>query len=54
VQNPRRALEPAGAGAALLRGAFHVLGLLLPYLDRAQRDHLHALAAHYTRPSGDE
>ena len=54
VQNPRQALEPDNAGAALLRGAFHVLGLLLPYLDPAQRDHLHALAAHYTRPSGDD
>lgn len=48
VKNPRRALEPEHAGAALLRGAFHVLALLLPYLDTAQRDHLHGLAAHYT------
>ena len=53
VRNPRRALEPESAGAALLRGAFHVLSLLLPYLDPGQRDHLHALAARYTRPSGD-
>lgn len=54
VRNPRKALEPADAGAALLRGAFHVLSLLLPYLDRAERDHLHALAAHYTgAPGGD-
>ena len=48
VRNPRRALEPEQAGAALLRGAFHVLSLLLPYLDAAQRDHLHSLAHHYT------
>ncbi len=48
VRNPRRALEPEQAGAALLRGAFHVLSLLLPYLDAAQRDHLHSLAHRYT------
>ena len=54
VRNPRRALEPESAGAALLRGAFHVLGLLLPYLDTAQRDHLHALAARYDRPPGGD
>ncbi|HEX2542987.1 MAG TPA: TetR/AcrR family transcriptional regulator [Caldimonas sp.] len=52
VRNPRKALEPEGAGAALLRGAFHVLSLLLPYLDPAQRDHLHGLATHYDA-SGD-
>ena len=34
VRDPRRALEPESAGAALLRGAFHVLSLLMPYLDR--------------------
>jgi AcrR family transcriptional regulator len=50
VRNPRKALEPEGAGAALLRGAFHVLSLLLPYLDAAQREHLHALALRYTAP----
>ena len=48
VRDPRHALEPESAGAALLRGAFHVLSLLLPYLDAGQRDHLHALAAEYT------
>ncbi len=48
VKDPRRALEPESAGPALLRGAFHVLCLLLPYLDAGQRDHLHALAASYT------
>jgi AcrR family transcriptional regulator len=54
VRNPRQALEPENVGAALLRGAFHVLCLLLPYLDPAQRDHLHALAAPYsTNPRGD-
>jgi len=50
VRNPRRALEPESAGAALLRGAFHVLSLLLPYLDPAQREHLHGLATHYHAP----
>ena len=32
VRDPRRALEPETASAALSRGAFHVLCLLLPYL----------------------
>ena len=50
VRDPRRALEPAEAGAALLRGAFHVLSLLLPYLAAEQRDHLHALVNRYQRP----
>ena len=50
VRDPRKALEPEGAGAALLRGAFHVLSLLLPYLDAAGRDHLHGLATRYHAP----
>ena len=49
VRDPRRALEPETAAAALLRGAFHVLSLLLPYLDGDQREHLHALAGQYTK-----
>ncbi|KNZ33651.1 MAG: TetR family transcriptional regulator [Methylibium sp. NZG] len=49
VRDPRKALEPESAGAALLRGAFHVLSLLLPYLDAAQREHLHALVANYAK-----
>jgi AcrR family transcriptional regulator len=49
VRDPRNALEPASAGAALLRGAFHVLSLLLPYLESAQREHLHALAGNYRK-----
>ena len=53
VRDPRRALEPETASAALLRGAFHVLCLLLPYLDEDQREHLHSLAARYTTPGGD-
>ena len=49
VRDPRRALEPEAANAALLRGAFHVLSQLLPYLEPAQREHLHALVANYLR-----
>jgi AcrR family transcriptional regulator len=47
VRDPRNALEPERAGQALMRGAFHVLGLLLPYLEPASRDHLFQLAGHY-------
>jgi hypothetical protein len=49
VRDPRKALEPDSAGAALLRGAFHVLSLLSPYLDAEQREHLHALVANYSK-----
>ncbi len=49
VRDPRRALEPESAGAALLRGAFHVMSLLLPYLEPAQREHLHALVGNYRK-----
>ncbi len=54
VRDPRRALEPAAASAALSRGAFHVLCLLLPYLDEDQREHLHSLAARYTTTHGGD
>ena len=47
VRDPRKALEPASAGAALARGAYHVLSLLMPYLQPADRGHLHTLAAPY-------
>ena len=47
VRDPRRALEPEAAGAALLRGACHVLSLLLPYLEDGQRAHLRRLVASY-------
>lgn len=50
VRNPRNALEPDLAGAALARGAFHALSLLAPYLEPDQRDHLHALAGKYQQP----
>ncbi len=50
VRDPRKALEPESAGAALLRGAQHVLSLLMPYLEAQQREHLFALAGNYTKP----
>ena len=49
VRDPRRALEPASAGPALLRGPFHVLSLLLPYLEAGQRAHLHTLTGSYNK-----
>ncbi|MBX3604087.1 MAG: TetR/AcrR family transcriptional regulator [Piscinibacter sp.] len=49
VRDPRRALEPEVANAALMRGAYHVLSLLLPYLEAGQRDHLHALVGQYRK-----
>ncbi|HYD76757.1 TetR/AcrR family transcriptional regulator [Ramlibacter sp.] len=48
VRDPRRALEPESAQAALMRGAHHVLHLLVPYLRPDQREHLLALAGAYT------
>jgi AcrR family transcriptional regulator len=51
VRDPRRALEPEGAQAALLRGARHVLHLLVPYLEAGQRTHLLVLAGAYA-PDG--
>jgi AcrR family transcriptional regulator len=47
VRDPRHALEPEGAQQALLRGAHHVLHLLVPYLETAQRAHLLRLAGAY-------
>ncbi len=47
VQDPRRALEPESAQAALLRGAHHVLNLLMPYLEDGQRMHLQQIADAY-------
>ena len=47
VREPRKALEPEAAGASMMRGAFHVLGLLAPYLEDAQRAHLRTLAGSY-------
>ena len=47
VRDPRHALEPASAQQALLRGAQHVLNLLVPYLESGQRSYLLALAGAY-------
>lgn len=52
VRDPRNALEPERAGEALMRGAFHVLGLLLPYLEPASREHLFKLAGQYQSAPG--
>ncbi|MCX8520552.1 MAG: TetR/AcrR family transcriptional regulator [Rhodoferax sp.] len=50
VRDPRHALEPESAQAALLRGAQHVLNLLAPYLESSQRVHLLSLVDAYTSP----
>ena len=47
VRDPRHALEPENSAAALGRGAYHVLALLLPHLDEGSRVHLRGLAAAY-------
>lgn len=45
------ALEPANAQAALLRGAHHILNLLIPYLEASQRTHFQTLVGAYSRPA---
>jgi len=47
VRDPRHALEPEHAEAALMRGARHVLNLIAPYLESGQRAHLIALTDAY-------
>ena len=47
VRDPRRALEPESAQSAMMRGAHHVLNLLMPYLQAGQRTHLQQLAGAY-------
>ncbi len=47
VRDPRRALEPETASAALSRGAYHVLSLLMPYLAAEAREHLFTIAGAY-------
>jgi AcrR family transcriptional regulator len=51
VRDPRRALEPESAGAAMLRGAYHVLSLLTRYLEASQREHLQSLVGTYMSDS---
>lgn len=50
VRDPRNALEPGNAQAALMRGARHVLNLIAPYLETSQRGHLLKLADAYNQP----
>jgi AcrR family transcriptional regulator len=47
VRDPRRALEPESAAAAMGRGGYHALSLLTPHLDDVSRAHLQSLAAAY-------
>jgi AcrR family transcriptional regulator len=47
VRDPRHALEPETASAALLRGACHVLTMLVPYFEPAQKEHLLGLVRKY-------
>jgi AcrR family transcriptional regulator len=47
VRDPRNALEPENAEAALMRGAQHVLNLLAPYLEAGQRAHLAQITGAY-------
>jgi hypothetical protein len=49
VRDPRNALEANNAQAALMRGAQHVLNLLVPYLESNQRAHLIKLADAYNK-----
>ena len=53
VRDPRHALEPEHAQAALLRGAHHVLNLLTPYLEAHQRNHLLSIVGTYTSPQNE-
>lgn len=50
VREPRKALEPESAAAAMGRGGYHALALLLPHLDVESRAHLNTLAAAYLQP----
>lgn len=49
VRDPRKALEPENAQAALMRGAQHTLNLLVPYLEQDQRMHLLKLVGAYNQ-----
>ncbi len=52
VRDPRHALEEENAQFALMRGAHHLLSLLLPYLEQGQRRHLRELiSAYLARPA---
>ncbi len=47
VLQPRSALEPDNEQDALLRGAYHVMSLLMPHLDEIARAHLAELLQAY-------
>jgi AcrR family transcriptional regulator len=47
VREPRKALEAENAAASLARGAFHLLSLLMPYLESASKAHLLLLVGPY-------
>ena len=49
MRDPRNALEPGNAQAALLRGAQHVLNLMTPYLESGQKAHLLKLSDAYNK-----
>ena len=51
VLQPRTAMEPENAQDALLRGAYHVMSLLKPYLDEPARAHLSGLLQAYRQPA---
>ena len=53
VRDPRHALEPENAQAALRRGAFQVLSLLLPHLPADQRAQLQMLASAHNTPASN-
>jgi AcrR family transcriptional regulator len=50
VRDPRHALETESAATSMARGAYHVLSLLMPYLEPESKAHLHALVAPYQNP----
>ena len=52
VRDPRKALEPESAAAALSRGAYQVLSLLMPYLEPPAREHLLQIAGAYRQHGG--
>jgi len=49
VRDPRHALEPARAGEAMARGAWHTLNLLVPWLEPGSSTHLQGLAQAYAQ-----
>lgn len=51
VRDPRQALEPASEQTAVLTGALHTLGMLLPYLTPVAQAHLQSLMQHYQADS---